>query len=92
MQEKGIVIGSSVEGAKGKERTFDHFERTIAPMIRKSRTYDLVCAPLVNQWLNGYDVDVICYGQTGSGKTYTQFGPPQSMKKAKGFSWRKRWN
>ena len=26
---------------------------------------------------------MICYGQTGSGKTYTQFGPPQAMKKAK---------
>jgi len=82
--EKGVVvIGSSVEGAEGKERIFDHFERTIPPDESQSRTYELVCAPLVNQWLSGYDVDVICYGQTGSGKTYTQFGPPQSMKKAK---------
>ena len=82
--ERGVVlIGSSVEGAEGKERIFDHFERTIPPDESQSRTYELVCAPLVNQWLNGYDVDVICYGQTGSGKTYTQFGPPQSMKEAK---------
>ena len=82
--EKGIVvIGSSVEGSKGKERTFDHFERTIAPDDSQSHTYECVCAPLVNEWFNGYDVDMICYGQTGSGKTYTQFGPPQAMKKAK---------
>ena len=84
--EKGVVvIGSSVEGAKGKDRVFEHFERTIPPDTSQSRTYELVCAPLVTKWLEGYDVDVICYGQTGSGKTYTQFGPPHSMKKAKEF-------
>lgn len=39
-------------------------------------------APLVEKWLDGYDVDVLCYGQTGSGKTYTMFGPPRAMAEA----------
>ena len=77
-----VTIGSSVDGAKGKARVFDHFEATIGPETSQTETYEKICAPLVESWINGYDVDVICYGQTGSGKTYTQFGPPHSMKKA----------
>ena len=77
-----IEIGSSVEGSKGKPRTFNHFEATIGPDCSQSKTYDIICAPLVAKWVDGYDIDVICYGQTGSGKTYTQFGPPHAMKEA----------
>ena len=60
-------------------RVFDHFEQVVSPDSSQSMAYDTVCAPLVAQWLEGFDIDIICYGQTGSGKTYTQFGPPKSM-------------
>ena len=77
-----VTLGSSIEGAKGKARTFDHFQAALPPDATQKHTYEVICAPLVAQWLDGYDVDIICYGQTGSGKTYTQFGPPHAMKEA----------
>jgi hypothetical protein len=73
--------GSAKKGGKGGA-VFDHFEQALAPDTPQSDAYSTVCAPLVAQWLDGFDVDVICYGQTGSGKTYTQFGPPKSMQAA----------
>ena len=80
--EGSVTIGSSVEGSKGKDRQFNHFQRTLPPDGTQEHTYSVMCAPLVEKWCDGYDIDIICYGQTGSGKTYTQFGPPHAMKEA----------
>ena len=74
----GRVEFSSSKARSGCE-AYEHFERTFGPETTQVDAYRVVCAPLVAQWLDGFDADLICYGQTGSGKTYTQFGPPKSM-------------
>lgn len=82
-EASGSVSFSGKSGARNMARTFDHFDYTLAPADSQAKSFEIVCEPLVNQWLDGYDVDLICYGQTGSGKTYTQFGPPNSMQETK---------
>ena len=79
----GSVSFSGKSGARRATKTFDHFDYTLGPGISQAKSFEIVCEPLVERWLDGYDVDLICYGQTGSGKTYTQFGPPNSMQEAK---------
>ena len=54
----------------------------LPPEATQVQCYDVICKPLVQKWLEGYDCDLLSYGQTGSGKTYTMFGPPYSMEKA----------
>ena len=85
--DKGTVTFSFDDNKKGSKKTkkdqaFSHFHYVLPPEVSQISTFEKVCSPLVMQWLNGHDIDVICYGQTGSGKTYTQFGPPKSMKRA----------
>jgi hypothetical protein len=76
-----VTLSSTSSSNKLTTTTFEHFHRTIPPDSTQSKCYNDICSPLILQWLDGYDVDIICYGQTGSGKTYTQFGPPKSMKR-----------
>ena len=64
---------------KGGAKVYSHYHAVIPPDATQEFVYDTVCSPLVRQWLDGYDVDLLSYGQTGSGKTYTMFGPPHSM-------------
>ena len=40
----------------------------------QQEVYDHVAAPLVCDFLDGYNGTVFAYGQTGSGKTYTMSG------------------
>lgn len=75
-----VRFSAKMEG--GKEQAFSHFQRLISPEDSQLTAYNVVCAPLVEQWIAGTDVDLIVYGQTGSGKTHTVFGPPKSMKVA----------
>ena len=37
--------------AKGKARVFDHFEVTIGPETSQTKTYEKICAPLVESWM-----------------------------------------
>ena len=64
------------------DEVFNHMRATVPPESSQVQCYEVVCKPLVEKWLDGYDVDLLTYGQTGSGKTYTMFGPPFSMEKA----------
>jgi len=36
--------------------------------------FDKVASPLLDDFINGLNVTVLCYGQTGTGKTYTMCG------------------
>jgi kinesin family protein 5 len=78
MDVAGGVEGHGRSGAKN----FDYAVEIIGPESTQKRVYDSVAAPLVAQFVQGYDVDLISYGQTGSGKTFTMFGPPHSMAQA----------
>jgi kinesin family protein 6/9 len=40
----------------------------------QSDVYKTVAAPLVTDFLDGYNGTIFAYGQTGSGKTYTMSG------------------
>ena len=62
--------------------TFNHAEAVIEPDATQDHVYETIAKPLVQKFLDGYDVDLISYGQTGSGKTFTMFGPPFSMEQA----------
>ena len=64
------------------DKRFDHFNGVLRPDANQEHVYQTIAQPLVRQWIDGHDVDIISYGQTGSGKTFTMFGPPFSMKKA----------
>jgi superfamily II DNA/RNA helicase len=46
------------------------------------QVFNQIVAPIIPQFLNGYNCTVFTYGQTGSGKTYTMFGPT-TLAKAK---------
>ncbi|KNC47848.1 uncharacterized protein AMSG_04078 [Thecamonas trahens ATCC 50062] len=46
--------------------------------------YHAGAAPVVSQWLAGYDAAVMAYGTTGSGKTHTMIGPESD----RGVMWR----
>ena len=78
---EGVVrIKGKGPGSEGKVAS--HFTATIAPDAAQDEVYDIICAPLVAKWLDGYDADIVSYGQTGSGKTFTMFGPPRAMAEA----------
>jgi len=72
------VSGTIEMDVGGRSKTFDH-TNTVPPEVTQAEIYEIIAAPLVKRFMEGYDVDMICYGQTGSGKTFTIFGPPNSM-------------
>ena len=45
-----------------------------------------MCGPLVQHFMDGYDVTMTANGQTGSGKTHTMIGPVGSFKKGHDMS------
>ncbi|KAH9259434.1 hypothetical protein BASA81_002477 [Batrachochytrium salamandrivorans] len=51
-----------------KQFTFDHVYSSLA---EQSTVYEESVAPLVDNFVNGYNTTVLAYGQTGSGKTFT---------------------
>ncbi|KAJ2798903.1 hypothetical protein H4R20_004646, partial [Coemansia guatemalensis] len=57
-------------GAATGPRTFD-FDNTFGPDASQADVYDTAIAPLLNRFVEGYNVTVLAYGQTSSGKTYT---------------------
>ena len=75
-EETGTI---EMDTGGGKVKTFDFPTATLLPESTQAQVYSTVAAPLVAQFCQGFDVDLISYGQTGSGKTYTMFGPPHSM-------------
>jgi hypothetical protein len=66
----------------GKTKVYDRLSAVIPPDATQETVYNMIAAPLVQRFIEGYDCDLLSYGQTGSGKTYTMFGPPFSMAKA----------
>jgi hypothetical protein len=68
----------TMEAAKGPKE-FDYPKEVIGPGATQEQVYESIAAPLVAQFVQGYDVDLLSYGQTGAGKTFTMFGPPHSM-------------
>lgn len=64
------------------DKSFNHLTSCLNPESSQIQCYEVICKPLVDKWLDGFDVDLLSYGQTGSGKTFTMFGPPLSMEEA----------
>ena len=64
-EAKGIVTFNKATG----NCVFDHMSQVIGPDATQVHVYEAIARPLIHEWLNGYDVDIISYGQTGSGKT-----------------------
>mmetsp|Transcript_55645 Transcript_55645/g.63535 ORF Transcript_55645/g.63535 Transcript_55645/m.63535 type:complete len:500 (+) Transcript_55645:58-1557(+) len=78
--EKSITIGNSEKGSVIKAFSFP--TTVIPPEMDQESTYQTLAAPLVERFVEGYDVNFLAFGQTGSGKTHTIFGPPGSMANA----------
>ena len=78
---KRITGWTKVQGGFSNDEVFNHMRATVPPESSQVQCYEVVCKPLVEKWLDGYDVDLLTYGQTGSGKTYTMFGPPLAWKR-----------
>ena len=78
------AAAGTVSVAKGdsEEVTFDHLKATLPPEATQAEVYDAMARPLVERFVEGYDVDLLSYGQTGAGKTFSMFGPPRSMEAA----------
>lgn len=80
---KAGTIGMEVDGRSGStKKTFGFPTAVLPPESTQEHVYQTIAAPLVAQFCEGFDVDLISYGQTGSGKTFTMFGPPYSMAEA----------
>jgi Tfp pilus assembly pilus retraction ATPase PilT len=54
--------------------------KLIGPELTNPEVYDLVMPERIEQFMNGYSVNVLAFGQTGSGKTYTMISQHGSMK------------
>lgn len=78
----GAMVGRKSSTDADGNLQFTHLSRTLPPDATQAHVYDVIAAPLVGKFLDGFDVDLISYGQTGSGKTFTMFGPPHAMAKA----------
>jgi hypothetical protein len=50
------------------------FKKVFDDQSTQEEVYKMVAAPLVIDFLDGYNGTVFAYGQTGSGKTYTMSG------------------
>lgn len=64
--EPQIIIGK--DQASQKSFTFDY---VYGPNSSQNEIYEELAAPLVNQFLLGFNATILAYGQTFSGKTYT---------------------
>ncbi|KAJ2745162.1 hypothetical protein GGI20_002387 [Coemansia sp. BCRC 34301] len=53
-----------------QQRAF-HFDYAFGPEAGQAAVYDAAVAPLLQRFVEGYNVTVLAYGQTSSGKTYT---------------------
>ena len=47
----------------------------------QENVYEKIMVKHIQNFLDGYSINVMAYGQTGSGKTYTMIGPYGSFKK-----------
>ncbi|KAJ2490636.1 hypothetical protein IWW37_003010 [Coemansia sp. RSA 2050] len=54
----------------GADRAFT-FDYVFSPEVSQEQVYDDAIAPLVDQFLQGYNATILAYGQTGSGKTFS---------------------
>ncbi len=60
--------GEKQIGMGERSFTYDH---VFGPTVAQSALYGMTVKPMLQPFLDGYNVTVIAYGQTGSGKTYT---------------------
>jgi hypothetical protein len=65
------VVPDSAQIIIGKEKRPFTFDDVFLPDISQVALYESVVAPLIGQFLQGFNVTVFAYGQTYSGKTYT---------------------
>jgi kinesin family protein 4/21/27 len=63
--EPQVIVGRE---ASRKTFTYDY---VYGPSSTQNEIYKELAAPLVNQFLGGFNATILAYGQTFSGKTYT---------------------
>jgi len=61
--------------SKSKQKTFV-LNKVFLEEDSQQVVYDTSCAPLIDNFLKGYNCAIMAYGGTGSGKTYTMMGTP----------------
>ncbi|KAJ2386152.1 hypothetical protein GGI23_006558, partial [Coemansia sp. RSA 2559] len=73
----GSALGGAASSANGiantassAPRTFK-FDYAFGPDSQQASVYETAISPLLNRFVEGYNVTVLAYGQTSSGKTYT---------------------
>ncbi|KAJ1800447.1 hypothetical protein LPJ59_001090 [Coemansia sp. RSA 2399] len=73
----GSALGGAASSANGiantassAPRTFK-FDYAFGPDSQQPSVYETAISPLLNRFVEGYNVTVLAYGQTSSGKTYT---------------------
>ncbi|KAJ2820658.1 hypothetical protein FBU31_005150, partial [Coemansia sp. 'formosensis'] len=65
------VVGALADsGGSAAQRTF-HYDYAFGPDASQSAVYEAAVFPLLQRFVEGYNVTVLAYGQTSSGKTYT---------------------
>ncbi|KAJ2535096.1 hypothetical protein EV175_006953, partial [Coemansia sp. RSA 1933] len=62
--------GNNASTASSAPRTFK-FDHAFGADSQQAAVYDAAISPLLNRFVEGYNVTVLAYGQTSSGKTYT---------------------
>mmetsp|Transcript_12290 Transcript_12290/g.22091 ORF Transcript_12290/g.22091 Transcript_12290/m.22091 type:complete len:650 (-) Transcript_12290:94-2043(-) len=75
MSVKGGPRGTVLAVAPGCGLREFTFSSVFGQDARQDDVYASVVAPLVADFVNGFNGTLLVYGQTGSGKTYTMFGP-----------------
>jgi len=54
-------------------RTYS-FDHVFGPTTTQQHLYDVMCRPIVDEVLQGFNCTIFAYGQTGTGKTFTMEG------------------
>ncbi|KAJ2790915.1 hypothetical protein GGI18_001500, partial [Coemansia linderi] len=64
------VVGALADSGAAAQRAF-HFDYAFGPDASQAAVYEAAVHPLLQRFVEGYNVTVLAYGQTSSGKTYT---------------------
>lgn len=67
------------------EFTYDHI---FGPNATQVEIFQTICAPIINNVLEGFNGTLFAYGQTGAGKTHTVTGPAKEEYEERGLCMR----
>ena len=68
-----FLAQNQLNNAKAQKHSFQ-FDNCYDENANNEKIFKQSCAPIVQNFCQGYNGSILCYGQTSSGKTYTMSG------------------